>query len=159
MYEWWVCVCVMCACEWDVCVRVCINDECVWMMCMYEWCTCMWMVCVYTYVRVCVCECGWCTYVGAYDTECLWRSEDNFQLYVVSRVHLQSVSWCLQSRTVAPESSPGHSQVSWGACSCFPPSLPPSLPPTFWVLLVLREVWLPDNSFTLADVAPALNSR
>lgn len=197
---WMVYVCMndVYICEWCVWMMyvylngicVCMNDVhvCEWCVCtrLYEWCTYMWMMCVCTCLYVRVYMNGVCMCVGTYATECLWRSEDSFQLYVgsgapalicsVCRECLQPLShaasprlinvtldgnsfwWQLASScTVALASSPGHSLNRLSALRSPEVLAHTSLSPAFWILLVLREVWLLDNSFTLANIAPALN--
>lgn len=44
------------------------------------------MVCVCARMYVPVCVYTWYTYVGTYATDYLWRSDDNFELYVGSEV-------------------------------------------------------------------------
>lgn len=201
---------MLCACEWYMCVwmmYIYVNGVYEWCMCiwmvyayvwmmymyvngvctrLYEWCTYMWMMCVCTCLYVRVYMNGVCMCVGTYATECLWRSEDSFQLYVgsgapalicsVCRECLQPLShaasprlinvtldgnsfwWQLASScTVALASSPGHSLNRLSALRSPEVLAHTSLSPAFWILLVLREVWLLDNSFTLANIAPALN--
>lgn len=153
MHEWWC---------------VCMNE-----MCVYEWCLCIRMMCVYVF-SICVLY-EWCTYVGTCEKTPsglwgFWGFSSWFEGCVVNVFN----HWA-----VLPASDffmwQWREMVSDGSLPCLAPLLyvffrlltelsvlrsPEELvtpfPPASWILPVLWELWLLDNCFTLANIAPAL---